>query len=129
MTSVPAPAIAGSSEYGRTWRKDGTLRTGCHAYTFQYRVRPGNVEPPGDDWLFEAFLLDRNGKKVASAAMDSSIDPKRGSGALEFCKSSTVPGRFKIRGKLTVYPPDDDNPLTAPEPGTVEWIKPGFFRL
>ncbi len=129
VTSVPAPAIAGSSDYGRTWRRDGVLRPGCHEYAFQYRVRPGNVQQPGGDWAFEAFLLDRNGDHVASAAKDAAIDPKRGAGTLDFCTSRTVPGRFKIRGRLTVYPPDDGNPLTAPASAAVKWIKPGYFRL
>jgi len=131
VTSLPAPAIAGSSEYGRTWRQDGTLRAGCQDYAFKYRVKPGNVLQPRESWLFEAFLLDRKGKNVAHAAKDSSMDPKRGSGVFEFCGPSTVPGRFKIRGKLTVYPADDGIhiPGETSEPGTVKWVKPGYFRL
>lgn len=130
VTSVPAPAIAGDAEYGRTWRKDGTLRSGCHEYKFQYRVRPGKVYA-GGDWIFEAFLVDRKGNNVASAAKDASIDPKRGSGVFDFCKASTVPGRFKIRGRLTVYPPDDGVhiPGETAEPGKVKWVKRGYFRL
>lgn len=130
VTAVPAPALAGSSEWGRTWRKDGALRSGCHPYKFQYRVKPGNVEP-GGDWAFEAFLVDRKGTNVASAAKDASIDPKRGSGVFKFCRSTTVPGRFKIRGRLTVYPPGDGVhiPGEPSDPGTVKWVKPGYFRL
>ena len=33
VTTVPAGALAGSSEYGRAWRKDGVLRAGCHDYS------------------------------------------------------------------------------------------------
>ena len=114
------PTYAGSAEYGRAWRKDGVLRAGCHDYRFQYRVRPGNVQP-GNDWSVEFFVVDRRGEGVASAVKDSEIDPKRGSARFGLCRTSTVPGRFKIRGKLSVY---DGYALVD-----VVWIKPARFRL
>ena len=128
VTTLPAPSMAGSSEYGRTWRKDGVLRAGCHDYRFQYRVKPGNVHP-GEDWAAEFFLTNRRGKGLGTIIKDSAIDPKRGHGEYEICRNTTKPGRFKIRGKLSVDKPDDGNPLTPPEMDTVKWIKPGYFRL
>ena len=127
-TSVPAGALAGSSEYGPAWRKNGVLREGCRDYTFQYRVKPGNVHP-GEDWAAEFFLTDRRGKGLGTVIKDSAIDPKRGQGVYEICRNTAEPGRFKIRGKLSVDTPDDGNPLTPPEVDTVKWIKPGYFRL
>ena len=66
LVSLPAPTYAGSAQYGRTWRKDGVLRGGCHEYRFQYRVRPGQVQP-GNDWSAE-FFLDRPGEEATIAA-------------------------------------------------------------
>jgi hypothetical protein len=120
LGTLPPPAVAGSAEYGRAWRKDGVLRAGCHDYRFHYRVRPGNVQP-GNDWAVEFFVVDRRGESVASAVKDSEIDPKRGTARFGLCRTSTVPGRFKIRGKLSVY---DGYALV----GEV-WIKPARFRL
>lgn len=120
VTTLPAPAVAGSAEYGRTFRKDGVLRSSCHDYRFNYVVKPGNVTP-GNDWALELFLLDKRGVGVASDAKDASFDPKRGKGVFSVCRATTVPGRFKIRGKLSVY--DGFDPVEE------VWIKPGFFRL
>lgn len=130
VTSVPAPASAGSSEYGRAWRKDGVLRGGCQGYQFQYRVKPGNVHP-GNHWAVEFLLTDRGGEGLGTVVKDSTIDPKRGQDKFKICRNTTKPGRFKIRGKLTVYPPEDEfhNPIEGSDPGTVKWIKPGYFRL
>ncbi len=120
LGTLPPPTFAGSAEYGRTWRKDGVLRAGCHDYRFHYRVRPGNVQP-GNDWAVEFFLIDRRGRGVASDIKDSEIDPQRGKGTFGVCRRSTVPGWFKIRGKLSVY----DGWALVDE----VWIKPGRFRL
>ncbi len=120
VTTLPAAAVAGSSEYGRTWRKDGVLRGGCHDYRFRYVAKPGNVHP-GNDWALEMFLLDKRREGIANIVKDSEIDPKRGTGAFTICRPSTVPGRFKIRGKLSVY---DGYDLVDEV-----WIKPGYFRL
>jgi hypothetical protein len=120
LGALPPPAVAGSAEYGRAWRQDGVLRAGCHDYRFQYRVRPGNVQP-GNDWAVEFFVVDRRGEGVASAVKDSEIDPKRGTARFGLCRTSTVPGRFKIRGKLSVY----DGYALVDE----VWIKPARFRL
>ena len=120
VTTLPAASVAGSSEYGRAWRKDGVLRAGCHDYRFRYHAKPGNVQP-GNDWALELFLRDKRGEGIANVVKDSEIDPKRGTAEFAICKPSTVPGRFKIRGKLSVY---DGYDLVDEV-----WIKPGHFRL
>ena len=119
-TTVPAPSVAGRSEHGRVWRKDGTLRHGCHGYRFQYRVKPGTVHP-GNDWSAEFFLTDRRGRGLGTVAKDSAIDHRRGTGRYRVCSQSTVPGRFTIRGKLSVY--DDGHLVEA------VWVEPARFRL
>lgn len=121
-TTLTTPAIAGDGDYGRTWRKDGTLRQGCHGYRFAYRVRPAAVlDGADDDWAAEFFLVDPRGRGLGTVAKDSDIDPRRGSARFRVCRETTRPGRFRIRGKLSVY---DDGILE----GEV-WIKVGRFRL
>lgn len=120
VTTLPADAFAGSAEYGRTFRRDGVLRPGCHDYRFHYVAKPGNVQP-GNDWLLELFLRDKRGENLATALKDSEFDAKRGKARFRVCGASTVPGRFKIRGKLSVY---DGYDLVDEV-----WIKPGYFRL
>lgn len=106
-------ALAGDADFGRTWARDKVLKPGCHEYRYQYRVKP-----PEDDWALETFLLDPNKKQVGSGQKLFNTDPKRGSDTFRLCRRATVPGRFKIKGKLT-YGADDKE----------VWIKPGFFRL
>jgi hypothetical protein len=121
-TSLPAPAVAGNADYGRTWRKDGALRSGCHDYRFNYRVRPAAVlDGANDDWAAEFFLVDPRGRGLGTVAKDSDVDPRRGRGSYRVCRETTRPGRFKIRGKLSVY---DEGQLQDEV-----WIKVGRFRL
>ena len=108
-------ALAGNEEYGRTWARDKVLRSGCHEYRYQYKVKS-----PEHEWALETFLLDPNKKKVGSGQKLFNADPRRGSDTFRLCRNATVPGRFKIRGKLTY----DDGYQEY-----VVWIKPGFFRL
>ncbi len=120
--TLTAPVAAGNGDYGRTWRKDGTLRPGCHHYRFQYRVRPEAVLAGSrDDWAAEFFVVDPGGRGLGTVAKDSDIDPRRGSGRIRLCRESTRPGRFTIRGKLSVY---DDGVLEE-----AVRIAVGRFRL
>lgn len=122
LATIPPAVTAGNADYGRTWRKDGTLRSGCHHYRFQYRVKPVAVlETAGDDWSAEFFLVDPDGRGLGAAVKDSDIDPRRGDGRYRVCRETTRPGRFKIRGKLSVF---DDGDLVDEV-----WIKVGRFRL
>ena len=119
---VSAPAAAWDSDYGRSWRGDSVLRPGCHDYRFRYRVRPGT-----DDWSLELFLVDRDGAGLGTQVLDSDLDPVRGRSAFEICGYTTRPGRFRIRGKLSIYEPG--NLLSPAEEPTVRWIEPARFRL
>jgi hypothetical protein len=121
---VAAPATAGDADYGRVWRDDGVLRHGCHTYRFRYRVRPGN-----DNWVAEFFLRGPGGEGLGTAAKDSDLHRTRGRGRFTICHQSTRPGRFRIRGKLSIHHEEDLNPLTPPQEPTVKWVKPARFRL
>ena len=114
VLGMPA-ATAGDLDFGRVWRKDGVLKSGCHNYKYQYRVKS-----PQPDWALETFLVDPTRETIANGGFASNADPRRGSGTFRFCKYSTRAGKFKIRGKLTYYEGWDK---------TVVWVKPGFFRL
>ena len=120
---VAAPAAAWDADFGRAWRDDGVLRPGCKDYGFRYRVRPKS-----HDWMLELFLVDPDGKGLGTVPKDSDIDPKRGRGTFEICRYTTRPGRFKIRGKLTIY--QEGSGLPGDESTTTKkWIKPARFRL
>jgi hypothetical protein len=108
---VVAPAAAWDADCGRVWRGDGVLKYGCTSYGFRYRVRPGD-----NHWAAEFFLggPERDGhrrERLATVVKTSDAeDPKRGRGRFELCRTATRPGRFKIRGKLTITP----LPVAAP---------------
>ena len=111
-------ATAGDPDFGRVWRdKNGVLKEGCHDYRYQYRAKP-----PGDasEWALETFLVDKRGEGVAHGAFASNYDPRRGSGTFRVCEYDTVPGRFKLRGKLTWREGADQ---------FERWVQKDFFRL
>lgn len=113
LVVLGAPAQAGDPEFGRTWARDKVLRPGCHDYRYQYKVKP-----PDSEWALETFLIDRRGREVGSGQFLFNADPKRGHSTFRVCRSTTTPGRFKIKGKLT-YGADD----------VEKWIKPGYFTM
>ena len=108
-------AQAGDADYGRAWARDRALRDGCHDYAYHYRVKP-----PTSDWALETFLRDRRGKTIASDALIAPHDKLKARSTFRFCRYNTVPGRFKIRGKLTWKNGWDTHE---------KWIEPGHFRL
>ena len=108
-----SPAGAGNPDLGRTWAKDKVLRQGCHDYRYQYVVKP-----PESDWSLETFLIDPRGKEVGAGQMLFNSDPDRGQSHFRICRNTTVPGRFKIKGKLTYG-----------QEAHEKWIEPGYFRL
>jgi hypothetical protein len=120
---VTAPAGAWDADYGRAWRGDGVLERGCHVYAFRYRVRPGR-----HDWGAEFFLVGPGREGLGTDVKLSNTDRKRGRGSFEVCRSATRPGKFRIRGKLTinheaqVFPPTEES-------REVHWVKPARFRL
>jgi hypothetical protein len=112
---VAAPATAWDADYGRVWRGDGVLQRGCHDYAFRYRVRPGN-----NDWGAEFFLVGPGREGLGTVNRLSGNARKKGGGRFEVCRSVTRPGRFRIRGKLTI---------TRGYETEKHWIKPARFRL
>ncbi len=114
VVGMPA-ATAGDPDFGRMWRGDGVLRSGCHNYKYHYKVTS-----PKPDWALETFLVDENKETIASGGVISEVDPKRGTQKFRFCKYNTSPGKFKVKGKLTYRDGYDQ---------WVVWVKPGFFRL
>jgi hypothetical protein len=122
---VASPASAHDSGFGRAWRADGVLRPGCHAYRFHYRVRPHH-----HDWSLELFLRGPGDRGLGTVARDSDIHPRRGRGHFDVCSQSTRPGRYRIRGKLSIYESEGTPPFTTePEEPVVKWIRPARFRL
>ena len=107
------PAEAGNPDFGRVWAKDKVLRPGCHTYRYQYRVKS-----PETDWALETFLIDPDKKEVAAGQMLFNSDPDRGSSRFRVCRSTTVPGKFKIKAKLTYSGGDEER-----------WLEPGYFRM
>ena len=120
---VAAPAGAWDADYGRAWRGDGVLRQGCHDYGFRYRGRPGP-----HDWGAEFFLVGPGREGLGTEGKISDNDPKRGRGEFDVCRSSTRPGKFRIRGKLTINHEAQLFPPTEAET-EVHWVKPARFRL
>lgn len=130
---VAAPAASWEAEYGRVWRGDGVLKRGCEPYGFGYEVHPG---PSDVDWAAEFFLIgpDRDGSgrdQLGTVGKTSDAnDPRRGRGRFELCRAATRPGRFKIRGLLTITHRDTNSLLIGDQPAQEKhWIKPARFRL
>lgn len=111
------PTHAGDPDFGRVWAADKVLKKGCHGYRYQYRVKPG-----GPEWSLETFLVDPRGETIASNAIDNASNDKRGHDRFRFCRYVTKPGKFKIRGKLSIY----ETEHTADK---VVWVEPGYFRM
>lgn len=124
LTTAQVPAQAYQERFGRVWRGDGVLHPGCHHYYYHYVVRPH-----ADDWVLETFLVGPGGKQLASDALQKAPGNRRGTRDLRFCRASTHPGHFKIRGKLTRTFQVCSTPLTCTTEDKVVWIKPARFRL
>lgn len=87
------------SDHARTWSKDQVLRPGCRKYRYRYKVDP----PTDQAWGLETFLVGPDGEGVASGALYDGADPTKGRHSFTVCRSTTRPGKFKIRAKLTYY--------------------------
>lgn len=127
LGGLTVPAQAGDPALGRLWAKDKILKRGCHDYRYQYRVRS-----PQKRWALETFLRDPSGEIIASNVFGNATHPKRGSSTFRFCRYSTRPGKFKIKGKLTRHYTDRGSlpgPLDDTERQKVGWVKPGYFRM
>jgi hypothetical protein len=112
---VAAPADGETSSPGHTRAADGRLRSGCHNYRYHYVVAT-----PTDDWTLETFLVDRTGETIASGALLSDSDPRRGGARFRFCRYSTRAGEFTIRAKVHWYNGSEEHEA---------FFKPSHFRL
>lgn len=102
LSTTISPAATGAdatSSYGSTLAKRQTLRSGCHAYRFRYRITA-----PGSDWLAEISLVSPDGDSLAAHSFKGSAgDPRRASRRFRFCDVSTTPGRHTITMRVTSY--------------------------
>jgi hypothetical protein len=105
----------GQRDYGRTHADNGRLKHGCRPYRYHYEL-----DIRTNDWTLETFLDDRRGETIASGALASGADPKKGSAVFRFCRYNTVAGRFTIRAKLIFYTDSGDHKA---------WLEPSRFRL
>ena len=136
LTLIPASSVAGDIRYGHTNRPDGVLRAGCRQYHFHYALHPDRVfkgKGNGKSWGAEFFLKDPKGRGLGTAIKEYQVDPRRGRGVFKFCRYSTRPGRFTIRGRLTVKHTFCSTPIATPvtceEHKRAVWIKRSHFRL
>lgn len=90
----------------------GTLRSGCRRYSFTYAV-----QVPTEDWTLEVSIVDRRGHGVASFAFIGVADEKTQASQYRLCRASTVPGKFRIRARLSWYD-DPSTPIPVPVPVT-----------
>ena len=113
--AAPATAVDYKPGWGRTYAPDQPLRAGCHAYRYRYRVMVA-----GDNWSAEIFLRNRRGVGIASHALDSGADARRGWRSFRICRPATVYGRHRIRIKIT-----NCDGLECTE----AWGRTSYFRL
>ena len=101
--------------WGKTRAPDQVLRRGCRYYKYRYAVNP-----PGPDWTAEIFLVEPGGDILSNAVYFPASDPATATRYWRICRSSTTPGRFKMRMKVTWYDNYDQH---------IGWVKPGYFWL
>lgn len=91
-TSTEPPASATVSS------PDGRLRKGCKRYLMTYEIIA-----PSEEWVLEVSVVDRTGSGLASFALIGGTEPKAGKDDFRICRWATVPGKFRIRAKLSWY--------------------------
>lgn len=99
VTTTP-PAAQARTE--RPWTKvaisQQTLRPGCHAYPFTYRV-----VVPAEAWMVELTLVSPDGENLASDTFYSDNAPAAGRRQWRVCEVTTRPGVHRVRIKTTAY--------------------------
>ncbi len=99
-SATVSPAAAGvgkATSWGSTDAKRQKLRSGCHGYTFTYRV-----DVPTDDWMAEVTLRNPDGEALATRDFNAfANDPRKATRRFRFCDVSTRPGRHKITMRVT----------------------------
>jgi hypothetical protein len=109
---APTPATAKAVEvvdWGSTTAPDQRFRKGCHPYKYRYRI-----DPPTSEWTLETFLRGPGGKPLGSDYFLAGNDPKAQRAVFEVCGSSTRPGRFTIRSKVTYLDGFDETVVKLP---------------
>lgn len=82
--------------WGSTSASDQVLKPGCRHYHYRFVI-----EPPGDNWAAETFLIGPNGTKISSGALLAPSDPSPGKAVFRLCRASLVAGKYQIRMKIT----------------------------
>jgi hypothetical protein len=104
-------------EWGRTFKKDGVLKYSCRNYYYRYAITP-----PKGEWALETFLIGPGGVRLAHGAFAIGMDPLADRDKFRFCRPSTRPGTFKIKGLITVQDEFGKNPVSG-------WLPVTRFQL
>ncbi|WP_232679160.1 hypothetical protein [Nocardioides sp. R-C-SC26] len=82
--------------WGTVTSANHVLKRGCHDYTLQYKVNA-----PTNEWAAEIIVINPNGRRLASYAIDKDSDPAVGRLTLDLCRASTVYGKHRLEMKVT----------------------------
>lgn len=96
LAMAPSAPAAEPKPWGKITAADQTLRSGCHRYRIRYVVKA-----PTNRWAAELFMINPNGRRLASFAVDVDSDPARGYWRPTICRWSTVYGKHVLRMKVT----------------------------
>lgn len=111
-TSEAAPNY---KPWGTVKSKNHVLKSGCHRYTYRYRVNA-----PSDDWSAEIRFINPDGIGLAASKIDSDPQGAKGKRRITVCRPSTSVGRHKIKMKITYT---DGGDITSGR------VKPTYFRF
>lgn len=113
------PTAAQWQKMGGTYSKwKRVLRKGCHDYAYTYNARPPAAA--GTEWGLETFLLGPRRGHLASDVILGGANAKHGTRTFRICRSSTMPGKFTIKTKLS-YKEEPDQ--------YAGWVRTSHFRL
>lgn len=116
LVTAGSPASA-SDPLGSTSARNQVLHKGCHGYAYSYRVTP---PPYTSTWSAEIFLIGPRGGKVGSTYLLSPADPASGKRVWRLCRSTTIPGKYTMRMKVTSIDIYDLH---------TSWVQPTTFRI
>ncbi|GAA3823103.1 hypothetical protein [Nocardioides panacisoli] len=115
---APAANAADYKPWGRAAAPDQRLRAGCHAYRYHYRIKV-----PSNEWSAEVFLVNRKHVALGTQNLETPDDEKTGHGTFRVCRASTVPGRHKLKMRVSWYENDPERTVHR------GWVHPTYFRL
>ena len=93
-----ATATAASSSWGTSSAPDQSIRQGCQAYRYGYRI-----SAPGDAWMAEIQLLSPRGRRLANVTVQSTAQRSTAQRTWRLCDENLRPGDYRIRMKITSY--------------------------